>query len=118
MTMTPLSFLFNVKTMRSCLTLLVLFLLLTPLVAQPNVEPKPIGVLAALKVGQLVNVKDIGERYLITVIEGEAKLPVPHTVLEVGNDFVVVKDFTGLNEVRIPITSIKAVVHFRGVVMK
>ena len=29
-------------------------------------------------------------------------------------DFVVVKDFVGLNETRIPITSVKSVVHFKG----
>lgn len=116
--MTPLSFLFTVKTMRSSLMLLILLVLLTPLVAQQNVEPKLVGVLATLKIDQLVNVKDTGERFLITVIEGEAKLPVPHTIVEVGQDFVVVKDFTGLNETRIPITSIKSVVCFKGFVVK
>ncbi|HWL08422.1 MAG TPA: hypothetical protein VNQ76_08460 [Planctomicrobium sp.] len=104
--------------MRSCLTFLILLLVLTPLIAQEEVGSKPTGVLSTLRVGQMVNVKETGEKYLITIIDGDAKLPVPHTVLEIGNDLVVVKDFTGLNETRIPLTSIKAVVHFKGRVMK
>ncbi len=70
--------------------------------------------LATLKAEQAINVKETAERYLLTVIDGESKLPQSHSVLEVGQDFVVVKDFTGLNETRIPITSVKAVVHFKG----
>lgn len=89
-------------------------LLLTPLFAQQETQPKVSGVFASLKVGQAINVKETGERYLLTVIEGESKLPQSHTVLEVGQDFVVVKDFTGLNETRIPVTSLKAVVNFKG----
>lgn len=89
-------------------------LLLTPLFAQQDVQPKVTGIFSTLKAGQTLNVKETGERYMLTVIEGESKLPQSHTVLEVGQDFVVVKDFTGLNETRIPLTSIKAVVHFKG----
>ena len=94
--------------------LIVFAVLLTPLIAQQEVQPKVSGVLATLKGGQAINVKESGERYLLTVIDGDSKLPQPHTVIEVGQDFVVVEDFTGLNETRIPITSVKAVVHFKG----
>ena len=88
-------------------------ILLTPLLAQQE-QPKTIGVLSTLKVGQAVNLKEGGERYLITVIDGEMNLPQPHKVLQIGTDWVVVEDFTGFNQTRIPITSIKAVVHFKG----
>jgi hypothetical protein len=94
--------------------LIVAAFLLTPLFAQQEVPQNVSGVLATLKGGQAINVKETGERYLLTVIDGDSKLPQPHTVIEVGQDFVVVKDFTGLNETRIPITSVKAVVHFKG----
>jgi hypothetical protein len=94
--------------------LIVAVLLLTPLLAQQEQPPKVSGVFSTLKAGQALNVKETGEKYLLTVIDGESKLPQPHTVLEVGQDFVVVKDFTGLNETRIPITSVKAVVNFKG----
>lgn len=93
---------------------LMVAVLLTPLLAQQDAQPKLSGVFATLKAGQAINVKETGEKYLLTVIDGDSKLPQPHTVLEVGQDFVVVKDFTGLNETRIPITSVKAVVHFKG----
>lgn len=93
---------------------LVVTLLLTPLLAQQDAQPKVSGIFATLKAGQAINVKETGEKYLLTVIDGDSKLPQPHTVLEVGQDFVVVKDFTGLNETRIPITSVKAVIHFKG----
>lgn len=77
-------------------------------------KPDAKGVLGTLRVGQAINIKETGEKYLLTMIDGESKLPQPHTVLEVDQDFVVAKDFTGLNETRIPITSIKAVVRFKG----
>lgn len=89
-------------------------LLLTPLLAQQEAQPKVSGVFATLKSGQAINVKETGEKYLLTVIDGDSKLPQPHTILEIGSDCVVVKDFTGLNETRIPITSVKAVIHFKG----
>ena len=93
--------------------ILLLLLVLTPLLAQQE-RVKITGILASLKVDQAVSVKETGDRYLITVIEGDLKLPQSHKVLEIGSDFVVVEDITGLNVIRIPLTSIKAVVHFKG----
>ena len=87
--------------------------LLTPIMAQQE-ETKPTGVLSKLKVGQTLNLKEAGDRFLITVIDGQLNLPQPHKVLEVGTDFIVLEDFTGFNETRIPLTSIKGVVHFKG----
>jgi hypothetical protein len=66
-----------------------------------------------LKVGQSLTLKDAGDRYTLSVIEGDLKLPQSHTVAEVGQDFVVVKDFVGVTETRIPLTSVKAVVFFK-----
>ena len=98
---------------KSSLMLVVMLVFLTPILAQQE-QPKPAGVLSTLKVGKAVNLKDDGQRYLITVIDGEMNLPQSHKVLEVGTDFIVLEDFTGFNETRIPLTSIKAVVHFKG----
>ena len=94
---------------------MILLLALTSLDAQQERGAKPSGVLATLKVGQSLTLKDAGDRYTLTVIEGDLKLPQSHTVVEVGQEFVIVKDFTGLNETRIPLTSIKAVVFFKGI---
>lgn len=93
-------------------------LLFSPLFAQQQEQAKPTGVLANLKVDQAINVKEVLGRYLLTVIEGESKLPMPHTILELGADYIVVRDFTGLTETRIPIYSIQAVVNFKGFLRK
>ncbi|WP_010585830.1 hypothetical protein [Schlesneria paludicola] len=93
--------------------LLLAALVMTPLFGQQE-QSKATGVLASLKVDQLVSLKETGDRYQITVLDGDLKLPQSHKVLEVGPNFVVVEDITGLNVVRIPLTSIKAVVHFKG----
>lgn len=108
------------KSLRSIAIVLLLMVafLFSPLFAQQHGQAKPTGVLANLKVDQAINVKEIGDRYLLTVIEGESKLPMPHTILELGSDYIVVRDFTGLNETRIPIYSIQAVVNFKGFLRK
>jgi hypothetical protein len=98
--------------------MLMVALLFSPLFAQQQGQAKPTGVLANLKVDQAINVKEVGDRYLLTVIEGESKLPMPHTILELGSDYIVVRDFTELNETRIPIYSIQAVVNFKGFLRK
>ena len=113
MPMTPLVSFPKCKMKKSAILLLVGILFLTPLFGQQE-RPKVAGVLATLKVDQALSVKEIGDRYLITVLDGELKLPQSHKVLEIGSDFVVVEDITGLNVVRIPLTSLKAVVHFKG----
>jgi len=98
--------------------MLMMGVLFSPLFAQQQEQAKPTGVLANLKVDQAINVKEVGGRYLLTVIEGESKLPVPHTILELGSEYIVVRDFTGLNETRIPIYSIQAIVNFKGFLRK
>ena len=67
-----------------------------------------------MKVRQQVNLKETGERYLVTVMEVEMKLPQSYKILEIGAEFVVVEDFTGPNQIQIPYTSIEAVVNFMG----
>jgi hypothetical protein len=94
--------------------MLMVALLFSPLFAQQQEQAKSTGVLANLKVDQAINVKELGSRYLLTVIESKSDLPMPHTILELGPDYIVIRDFTGLNETRIPIYSIQAVVNFKG----
>jgi hypothetical protein len=97
---------------------LIVILLLKPLFAQQQGQAKARGVLANLKVDQAINVKEVGTRYLITVIESESALPMPHTIQEIGPDYIVIRDLTGLNETCIPIYSIQAVVNFKGLLRK
>lgn len=72
-----------------------------------GIEPEQAkGVLAGLKVGQPVTLKDLGSVYEVRVMDD--KLPTGEVVAEVGVDYLVVKSEAGI-ETRIPVTSIKAV---------
>ena len=65
------------------------------------------GVLSVLSKGQAVGVKDVSGRYEISVIPDMEILG--YKVVDVGSDYLVVRDITGVTELRIPIYSIKAV---------
>ena len=68
---------------------------------------KPQGVFSMLKVGQSVNLKDHGSAYSLSFIEPE--VPLGHTVVEVGEDYVVVRDIAGVKDVVVPVYSVKAI---------
>ena len=65
------------------------------------------GVLSVLSKGQAVSLKDVGGRYEIGIISNVGMLG--YKVLEVGSDYLVVKDIAEVTELHIPIYSIKAV---------
>lgn len=65
-------------------------------------------VLSVLKEGQPVSLKEVQGRYEIGTIEGIAA-PQGYKVIEIGDDFLVVQDITGINEIHIPVFSIKAI---------
>ena len=64
--------------------------------------------LSALKEGQSVVVKEVSGRFEINTIEG------PHKVIEIGTDYLVVKDIAGITETHIPIFSIKAITRLKA----
>lgn len=66
------------------------------------------GVLSVLSKGQAVSLKDIGGRYEIGVF-AEGPQILGYTVMQVGNDYVVLQDIVKVIELRIPIYSVKAV---------
>ena len=68
--------------------------------------------LGVLSKGQAVTVKEVGGRYEIGVMPSVEMLG--YTVVEVGQDYVVVEDIAHVNELRIPIFSIKAVSILKG----
>jgi len=68
--------------------------------------------LATLKPSQQIVLKEVADKYEITVIETEN--PLSHVVVEVGPNNVVVRDFGGLIERRIPVYSIKAIVTIKA----
>ncbi len=89
------------------LTLLIaLLVMFSVAAAAQRLQPK--GDLAPLKVGQSVALQDHGGSYEIHLMDVE--VPMGHTVVDVGQDFVVLKDIAEVTETRIPIFAIKAVV--------
>jgi hypothetical protein len=87
------------------LALLIAVLVMFCVAAAPQ---KPQGVLAPLKIGQPVALQDRGGSYEIRLVDVE--VPMGHTVVDVGQDFVVLKDIAEASESRIPIFAVKAVV--------
>lgn len=65
------------------------------------------GFLSVLKEGQAILVKEVAGRYEITVMEGG------HKIIEVGPDYVVIADITGVTEIRIPTYSIKSITRIK-----
>ncbi len=77
--------------------------------ASGQAPAKPIGVLSVLRPGQPVTVKETTSGYEISVFQNGPDL-LGHKVVEVGGDYVVVQDVSGVNELRIPIYAVKAIV--------
>lgn len=93
--------------MKTAAIILVLLAILLSLGADSE---KPKGVFSSLEVGQKVNLKEEGQGYTITFFEKE--ISQTHTVLEIGNDFVVLENVAGI-ETTIPVYSIKAIVKMK-----
>jgi hypothetical protein len=89
------------------LALLIVALVMFSTGAAPQ-KPQANGVLAPLKVGQAVALQDHGGSFEIRLIDVD--VPMSHTVVEVGQDYVVLKDIVEVAETRIPIYAVKAVV--------
>jgi hypothetical protein len=68
-------------------------------------------VFSALKVGQPVNLKDHGAAFSISFMDDGT--PLTHTVVEVGEDYVVVQDVAGVTDTIVPVYSLKGVVKTR-----
>lgn len=77
--------------------------------SQPHAAAKK-TVFSTLKVGQPVALKDKGHLFEITVMDGDTGT---HTVVEVGDDFIVLRDVAEVAELRVPIYAIRAVVHIK-----
>jgi hypothetical protein len=72
---------------------------------------KPKGVFSGLRVGQSVSLKDEGAAFTITFFEPE--ILQSHKVIEVGNDYVVLRDIAEVSETTVPLYSIKGIVKVR-----
>jgi hypothetical protein len=71
-------------------------------------KPAAAAVFAGLRPGQTVVVKDFGDSYQITMA-GSATPP-GYEIVEIGADYIAIKDIANLGLTRIPIYSVKSVV--------
>ena len=69
--------------------------------------PKAKSILSTLKVGKSVSLKDEGAGYSISFLDEE--VPQSHTVIEIGDDFVVMRDIAGVTETVVPVYSLKSI---------
>ncbi len=78
-------------------------------------NPKPAagnaGLLSVLRQGQTVGLKECGSGYELTV--STAKILSRYKVAKVARDYVVLSNGPKLMEIRIPITSIRAILHMK-----
>ena len=90
--------------MKKWIWIFVLVAVATAVEAQDAKKRK--GVFSMLKVGQAVSLKDEESAYSISYIEPE--VPLSHTVVEIGQDYVVVRDIAGVKDVVVPVYSLKS----------
>ena len=69
-------------------------------------------VLSVLKEGQPASLKEVQGRYEISTIDGIPG-PLGYKVIEIGADHLVIQDITGINELHIPVFSIKAIIRVK-----
>ena len=86
----------------------VLLLIASAAASKPEAPPEK-GLFATLKARDSVFLKDGGSSYVISTVD--EPMPMTHEVVEIGRDYVVLKDLAGVVEVRIPVFSVKAVIH-------
>lgn len=84
-------------------------LVISTAASQPQAAAKK-TVFSTLKVGQPVALKDKGHLFEITEMDGDTGT---HTVVEIGDDYIVLRDVAEVIESRIPIYAIKVVVHVK-----
>lgn len=72
------------------------------------------GLLAGLKEGQSITLKDAAGRYEITTLDDGPGM-LSHKIAEVGPDYLAVTDLVDVSETRIPIYSIKSIVRLKVV---
>ena len=69
------------------------------------------GMLAVLKPGQVVGLDQCGSAYELTI--STTKILSRYKVAKVGKDYVVLNSEPKLLDIRIPVTSIRAIIHMK-----
>lgn len=73
-------------------------------------QDNPKNFFSGLKIGQIIAVKEVSGKYELLFQE---KTPVGSKVIEIGDDYLVLEDPSGLVEIRIHVTSIKNVTRWQ-----
>jgi hypothetical protein len=97
------------KSVRKWTWLVVVTFLVMALGADEGRKTK--GIFSGLKVGQSVSLKDEGSAFTITFFDPD--LQQSHKVIEIGENFIVVRDIAEVSETTVPLYSIKAIVKVR-----
>jgi hypothetical protein len=96
------------KRMKSLQFVIVIILLMVAAGATSNYNHKPeTDFLSVLKEGQVVSVKEVAEKFEILILE---KIPVGSKITEIGTDYIMFEDPSGVSATRVHITSIKSIV--------
>ncbi len=90
---------------------LAVVLALSTAASQPQAPAKKAALFSALKIGQPVTVREKGQSFEISTMEGDTVGT--HTVAEIGDDYIVLRDVAEVAELRVPIYAIRAVVHIK-----
>jgi hypothetical protein len=69
------------------------------------------GLLSALRPGQVVGLSECGGNYELTV--SNTKILSRYKVSQIGADYVVLNSQPKLLDIRIPVTSIRAIIHLK-----
>lgn len=74
------------------------------LAEQKNTKNK--NIFSNINVGQKVSLKDNGNSYTIII----SSVSIGHTITEIDENYIILKDLSDITETRIPASSIKSVV--------
>lgn len=77
----------------------------------PKAAKDKAGLLAVLKPGQVVALSERGSAYELTI--STTKILSRYKVAKVGSDYVVLSSEPKLLDIRIPVTSIRAIIHMK-----
>jgi hypothetical protein len=64
---------------------------------------------SVLKKDQKVALQETAQGYQIKIFKGFGEDTAPYKVIEIGDNYVVIEDAIGVNEIRIPIYAIKSI---------
>jgi len=69
---------------------------------------KPRGAFSKLKVGHQVTLRQESSGFMLSFFDDD-KVPLTHTVIEIGDDFIVVEDVSATRETTIPIFALRSI---------